>query len=106
MEWNLEVSKRANHLVQAHVPCQYSAAEIRCLKQPYHPIQRAEGYLDLSIAENKIMWDMLSEKIEQTQFTAQDLLYAEYWHGKQNVRDAVAEFLNSFLHYETHSENV
>lgn len=99
------LSKRVSHLVENAVPCQYTAAEIKCKKYPYST-SRLDGYIDVSIAENKIMFDMLQEKIATVPVTPSDLVYSEYWHGKQDFRELVSKFLNKHLGYDSNAESV
>jgi len=101
----MNVSKRVAHLVQDFAPCVHTAAEHRCRRHPFGA-HAHEGYIDLSVAQNSIMFDVLQERIGSLQIHGEKLEYADEWYGSTRMREHCSKFLNKYLGYACTPESV
>jgi len=103
----MQLAKRVSHFVSDQTPCQYTASEVKCKRSPFSLGANPTGYIDISIAENKCMFQELLQKTQQVSAQpSEDFVYAEYWHGKQEMRELVSKFLNERLGYDSNADSV
>ncbi|MDH6128869.1 aminotransferase class I/II-fold pyridoxal phosphate-dependent enzyme [Kitasatospora sp. GP82] len=68
-------------------------AHFRAEAYPYHPELRPDGYLNLGTAENRLVGDLITERLSRPHvFTEAETRYAEL-HGTPVLRERVAELL-------------
>lgn len=68
-------------------------AHFHCARDPYHPVDNPDGYVNLGTAENHLLWDLLSPKLlECRSIGAEDTHYGEL-HGSRALRERIAAFL-------------
>ncbi|WP_354638643.1 aminotransferase class I/II-fold pyridoxal phosphate-dependent enzyme [Kitasatospora camelliae] len=72
-------------------------AHFRAEAHPYHPELRPDGYVNLGTAENRLVWDLLAERIaDRPPTTEQQTRYAPL-HGTDELRDRIAGLLTRLL---------
>lgn len=85
------VSRRAAALTAR--PPAIAAAHFRAEADPYHPLRRPGGYLNLGTAENRLVWDLLRPRLAARRPpAAADAQYAPL-HGAADFREVLARFL-------------
>jgi 1-aminocyclopropane-1-carboxylate synthase 1/2/6 len=88
------ISSRAAALV-AHPPT-IAAAHLRAEADPYHPRHNPRGYLNLGIAENRLVWDLLAPRLNDArEICPEDVRYGPL-HGTAALRDASADLLTGW----------
>jgi aspartate/methionine/tyrosine aminotransferase len=85
------VSSRAA-AIAAHPPA-IAAAHLRAEADPYHPRLSPGGYLNLGIAENRLVWDLLEPRLNATREACQEDVRYGPLHGCAALRDATADLL-------------
>eukprot|EP00741_Cyanophora_paradoxa_P016002 tig00000042_g15448.t1 len=101
------LAARAQHLIVGYEPCQYTASEYKCRRRPYSAAD-PEGYIELSYAENKVVGDILEERLGSLETARTDFEYADECarghpppYGSNEFREAVSPFLNERLGYNS-----
>lgn len=79
-------------------PLTYLNSFFKCLQDPYDPHENREGYIALCIAENKIVTDLLAERLMQhgtatTAFSDSQVYCYGSFLGLPIAREAIAYFL-------------
>ena len=57
------ISKRASSLLAADIVDEYMVAQGERRANSYDPLDNPDGYISLSVAENKLVWDLLQPKM-------------------------------------------
>ncbi|MEV7612031.1 aminotransferase class I/II-fold pyridoxal phosphate-dependent enzyme [Streptomyces sp. NPDC089799] len=87
------VSRQAARLL-ADTPA-IADAHFRAEAEPYHPDARPDGYLNLGTAENRLLWDLLRDRLAALPpMTEQTARYAPL-HGTAVLRERVAALLST-----------
>lgn len=87
------VSSRAAAL--AARPPAIAAAHLRAEADPYHPTHNPGGYLNLGIAENRLVWDLLAPRLSEAREACEEDVRYGPLHGGPALRDATADLLTS-----------
>ncbi|KJK58569.1 aminotransferase class I/II-fold pyridoxal phosphate-dependent enzyme [Saccharothrix sp. ST-888] len=81
-------------------------AHFRAEARPYHPELRPDGYLNLGTAENRLVGDLLADRLARPgALTEDDTRYAEL-HGSPVLRERIAELLTRTGHSQVDPENL
>jgi aspartate/methionine/tyrosine aminotransferase len=73
---------------------------------PYHPIRNVDGYINLSTAENRLMWDLLAPRLNAPRdLVATDVHYGQL-HGMADLREAIAVLLGQTWRTPVDAENL
>ncbi|GAA3439823.1 aminotransferase class I/II-fold pyridoxal phosphate-dependent enzyme [Kutzneria kofuensis] len=90
------VSRRAAALT-AHAPA-IAAAHLRVERDPYDPQRNPGGYLNLGTAENRLVWDLLADKVTAARnIEPRDVRYGPL-HGSPQLRAATSRLLSKTWH--------
>ncbi|MBT8198968.1 MAG: hypothetical protein KJO36_00490, partial [Acidimicrobiia bacterium] len=57
------ISKRAGELLEAEMLDEYLIEQQTRRHDAYHPSDNPDGYISLCVAENKLVWDLLEDKL-------------------------------------------
>ncbi|WP_206619450.1 aminotransferase class I/II-fold pyridoxal phosphate-dependent enzyme [Streptomyces hoynatensis] len=70
-------------------------AHFRAEAEPYDPVSRPGGYLNLGTAENRLLWDLVGERLKGLgEFTEAAARYAPL-HGTEVLRERIAALLSA-----------
>lgn len=76
----------------------------------YHPIDAPNGALQLSVAENQMLEDLLVPAIQKYSVDdnnngnfESDQIYYQPTHGRPSLRDAMASYLERILNFKSHA---
>lgn len=98
------VSSRATTLT-ARFPA-IAAAHLRAESDPYHPTRNPGGYLNLGIAENRLVWDLLAPRLAGMREACQEDVRYGPLHGTRALRDATADLLTSTRRAEVDADDL
>lgn len=71
---------------------------LACAATPYDPVERPDGLVNMGVAENKLVQDMLQERIERVQIKhgVKELGYADFT-GTAGLKQAFARVLERWV---------
>ncbi|MEU9116750.1 aminotransferase class I/II-fold pyridoxal phosphate-dependent enzyme [Streptomyces sp. NPDC048483] len=98
------VSRQAARLV-AGSPA-IAEAHFRAEAHPYHPELRPDGYLNLGTAENRLLWDLLADRVTRRRpLTETDTRYAPLY-GTPALRERIAFLLSRVCRYTVAADDL
>lgn len=98
------VSQRVARLV-AESPV-IAVAHLRAEADPFHPERNPDGYLNLGTAENRLVWDLLADRLRGAREVMPiDVRYGPL-HGSDGLRAATAGLLSRTWRVEVDPENL
>ena len=87
-------------------PVPYMDEYLKCFLDPCEPVQNRQGYIGLCVAENKLVQDMLSKRLQEADvmksaFDHPEMFCYNDFLGLPSIREKVATFLTrKFLRNE------
>ena len=98
------LSKRGSKLVGEPQPL--VQAHFKCAKDPYHPIDNPDGYINLGTAENHLMFDVLEPKLNQSPQLQEHHTHYDILYGTEPFRNALSSFLSRKLNASISGESL
>ncbi|NNL47165.1 MAG: aminotransferase class I/II-fold pyridoxal phosphate-dependent enzyme [Acidimicrobiia bacterium] len=88
------ISKRAGELLEAEMLDEYLIEQQTRRHDAYHPSDNPDGYISLCVAENKLVWDLLEDKLASSRDIDHHVIGYDEMFGSSRFRQRVARFLS------------
>ncbi len=98
------LSKRGSKLVGEPQPL--VQAHFKCAKDPFHPVDNEDGYINLGTAENHLMFDVLGGKLNQLQGIEEHHTHYDVLYGSESFRNALASFMSRKLNVSIEADKL
>ncbi len=88
-----DLSKRARDLLDADIMDDYLVEQMARRSDAFDPISNPDGYISLSVAENKLVWDLLETKMRSSRDIDHHVIGYDEFHGSPLFRRRLADFM-------------